>query len=71
MRGKAKRNDETLGPGPGGYNSQVEVVKDNSSAFKIGTEERKTKFGMDSREDIPGPGTYGDANLNLMGKEGP
>ena len=44
LGGKPKRDDTTMGPGPGGYTSDNNNVK-GSKSFRIGSEERNTKFG--------------------------
>ena len=63
MRGKVPRKDQTLGPGPGGYNDNMSPVKANQPSIRLGSSERKTQFsGLNSNpkdtEDIPGPGMY-------------
>lgn len=45
LGGKPKRNDNTLGPGPGGYASDFSAVKPKMNSARIGSEERNTKFG--------------------------
>lgn len=70
LGGKPKRNDHTLGPGPGGYNSESNNVR-GSKSFRIGSEERKTKFGaheLGDKESLPGPGNY-ESDINKMGKD--
>ena len=42
---KPIRNDATLGPGPGGYSTDFSGVKAKINSARIGSEERKTKFG--------------------------
>lgn len=70
LGGKPKRNDATLGPGPGGYASETNNLR-GSKSFRIGSEERNTKFGaheLGDKSSLPGPGNY-DGNMNLIGKD--
>lgn len=44
IRGKAPRQDETLGPGPGGYDGNLSPVKASQPGVRLGSSERKTQF---------------------------
>ncbi|CDW83428.1 UNKNOWN [Stylonychia lemnae] len=60
--GKAPRNDDTISPGPGAYDSKVDHIKNNNNSVRISSSDRKTYFaGIQSgsqQNDLPGPGMY-------------
>lgn len=62
LRGKSQRNDHTISPGPGAYDSKLHVIKEHQASFRMASSERKTTFGnITSRsqgDDQPGPGMY-------------
>lgn len=62
---KKPRNDETIGPGPGGYKNSdnISPVRGNLPSYRMGSTERKTHIGgithdQTDPEGEPTPGFY-------------
>lgn len=57
MPGRKQNKGNDFIPGPGAYNPDVRMSKENISGIKIGSEKRDQKRMLGSN-DNPGPGNY-------------
>ena len=46
FRTKPIRNDDTISPGPGAYNSKVETIKNSAASVRMSSAERVTYFAQ-------------------------
>lgn len=56
-KGRSSGKKVADNPGPGTYNSKVDIVKQNLGKTKIGREKRSNKLS-ENPAFVPGPGTY-------------